>query len=148
MGNPRKPRAVKEKQDTLEKSREPENPVQALAVKELHANGELLNDYAKKEWKRITKGLGDMGILYEVSQTILLMYCNSVGMYFQAMDEIKLHGFLTEYNSNKVLSAHVKVANDALEKALKISVKFGLTPADMDKLNSPTPPKEDDWIGK
>ena len=144
------PTAIKKKQGTVEKSREPKNPVTVKAVATLKPPEKLINRYAANEFKRVTKALSDLDILYEHSSTILLMYCNSVGLYFMAMAEIKKLGYHQLSPSNgKIISVHYKVANESLEKALKIGGKFGLTPADLDKLEARNPKdgqEEEEWI--
>jgi len=97
-------------------------------------NGKLLNKYAENEWNRIIPLLQQVGILHEVGKSVLLVYCNEVGLYFQCMDEMK-KGLIIKKGGWQGPKPEVALAKSAASNILKYSVQFGLTPASADGIS-------------
>lgn len=95
----------------------------------------LMAGPARKEWKRITRQFHAHGILFELDLTMLAIYCQQVGRYLEAQDEIRKLGLtvdLFDKDGNCTGTAQnpaTAIAEKALASLTRIAVEFGLTPS-------------------
>ena len=132
-----KPPDIKKLQGTYEKSREPDNPVEFPLATIKDEPGELINDYAKNEWSRVTGELNAIGLLQTIGTSLVIAYCNEMGIYFQATDELREKMVSTAQSGNQFISPYSTIANRSLTAALKIAQQFGFTPASAGKIEMP-----------
>ncbi|AZS17401.1 phage terminase small subunit P27 family [Paenibacillus lutimineralis] len=86
-----------------------------------------LNDSARKVWRKTVKDMEEFDVLDKVDEDVLGTYCDAVAKYQEANDLIDKHGY-TEVNmqGNRVVSAHVKLAQSYARIILSYSNKLGL----------------------
>ncbi|MBW7452452.1 phage terminase small subunit P27 family [Paenibacillus sepulcri] len=88
---------------------------------------EWLNDEARKVWRKTIKDMEEFDVLDKVDEDVLGTYCDAVAKYQEANDLIDQHGY-TEINAqgNRIVSAHVKLAQGYARIILAYSNKLGL----------------------
>ncbi|KEQ22867.1 phage terminase small subunit P27 family [Paenibacillus tyrfis] len=88
---------------------------------------EWLSDDARKVWRKTIRDMEEFDVLDKVDEDVLGAYCDAVAKYQHANDLIDEHGY-TEVNAqgNKVVSAHVKLAQSYSRMILAYSNKLGL----------------------
>ncbi len=121
--------AEKKLKGTLKKSREKET-LELPAVTESFVPEGLINSYAIEEWNAQTKLLIDGGVFSECDTTMLLMYCNEVGIYFDSIDILRKKGNTIKFKKSDYenVSPHFTIKTKAFEIAYKLAKEFGLTP--------------------
>ena len=97
-----------------------------------------LNTYAKKEWKRISKELYNLGLLSGIDRAALGAYCAAFSRWRSAELAINraakkdpLHSGLVikTSNDNYVQNPAVGIANKAMADMIKYAAEFGMTPS-------------------
>lgn len=138
------PTKVKKLQGTYKPSESLENEMEVPKVKEIDLPPALSNEFAESEWLKVTGVLSNLDMLADTDTSILLSYCNEMGKYFAHCEVIKKYGYTFE-TPNGFIQARpeVKMANDALSFAIKLSDKFGFNPAARTKIEMPTKKKGD-----
>jgi P27 family predicted phage terminase small subunit len=107
---------------------------------------------AKAEWKRVSRGLWDLGLLTPIDVGALAAYCQAWGRWRTAerlMDKAKkaypAGGGLYVETSNGNLVQHpaVSIANRAMTDLVKYAAEFGMTPSGRTKVpqHVPTSPR-------
>lgn len=98
-----------------------------------HLTGE-----AFAEWCRVAPPLFDIGVLTPIDRTYLALYCESVGVYHDAMRVVEREGItVTGANGGIVKNPAYQVARDSSDTMLKYGGRFGLSPADRARLQLP-----------
>jgi P27 family predicted phage terminase small subunit len=89
-----------------------------------------LSDNAKKEWNRIVKEMGSLGIITTLDRTVLAMHCQYIADYLEAKKIIDDEG-MTNKTSNGNIIQHpaVGIKNTAFLGIMKTAVELGLTPS-------------------
>lgn len=134
----RKPTKIKKLEGTYRNDRAPKNEMQPPHVKDIETPTSLINKFAESEWLKVTNTLSGLGMLVETDTSLLLAYCNEIGVYFDCMCKVKECGYTQESKANgEVISSFMKVGNTALSNAIKLSDKFGFNPAARTKIEQP-----------
>jgi P27 family predicted phage terminase small subunit len=124
----RQPKAVKERKGTLDKRWSAENEMEVATTKELAAPSSY--DKRKQElWHKYTGALSDNGILSEMDYEILVMLCDAVAMYEECYKLLQKKGLTYETEHGIRYRPEYKIMKDSQETALKLGLKFGITPA-------------------
>jgi len=90
------------------------------------------------EWCRVAGPLYDIGVLTPLDRTYLSAYCESVGVYHDAMRVVEDRGIVVPgANGGFVKNPAYQVARDASDSMLKYGSRFGLSPADRARLQLP-----------
>lgn len=98
-----------------------------------HLKGE-----AFAEWCRIAGPLYDIGVLTPIDRTYLSLYCESLGVYHDAMRDVEQYGITIHgANGGLVKNPAYQVARDSSDSMLKYGSRFGLSPADRARLQLP-----------
>ncbi len=145
MGKGRKklPTAMKEMQGTLEKSRVLENEMQVDLVSQLPEAPELLSTIGVEEWYKVTSQLFNLKMLHHIDLRLIESYCNEMALYIECESELRKNGRVDIFkNTNGDIirsqaKPYVKMKNDALNNALKLSAQFGLTPVARANISAP-----------
>jgi P27 family predicted phage terminase small subunit len=104
-----------------------------------HLQGE-----ARKEWNRITQQLYALGILAEIDRAALAMYCAAWADYLFASRMVDEEGeVITSEKGGKYQNPWVGVKNTAMDRVLRISVEFGMTPSSRSRIKVEGPSEED-----
>lgn len=132
-GNPGK-RAINDK--------EPKPKVVIPDVPE-HLQGE-----ARAEYKRISVELSTLKIITNLDRAALVSYCQAWGDYVKACQKIKTEGeVITSDKGNLYQNPWVGIKTGAIDRMLRISAEFGMTPSSRTRLKVESE-SEDDEVKK
>ena len=108
-----------------------------------------LDTEAKKEWRRLTKQLEDLGLLTTVDMAAFAGYCQAYARWKEAEEFISKHGTIVKTPSGYWQQVpQVSIAQTYLKIMNKLCEQFGLTPAARSRIVSdvgrqdPTDPME------
>lgn len=104
-----------------------------------------LDDEAKKEWRRMSDKLFDLGLLTEIDKAALAAYCMAWSRWVQAELNIQKYGMVQLSPDKKwpVQSPYLPIANRAMEQMTKLLAEFGMTPSSRSRLQVDTGEKSD-----
>jgi P27 family predicted phage terminase small subunit len=89
-----------------------------------------LEPEAKKEWRRLSKQLEQIGVLTEVDQAAFASYCQAYARWKEAEEFMTQHGTIVKTKSGYWQTVpQVSIAQTYLKIMNKIAEQFGLTPA-------------------
>lgn len=89
-----------------------------------------LEPEAKKEWKRMSKTLENMGVLTEVDMTAFAGYCQAYARWKEAEEFLSKHGTIFKTPSGYIQQVpQVSIAQTYLKVMKDFCSEFGLTPA-------------------
>jgi P27 family predicted phage terminase small subunit len=100
----------------------------------------FLDAEARKEWKRISKELADLGILIRLDRAALAAYCSSYSQWLKAETELAKEEASEVYVSETGLrkrSSWVQIRNEALGLMRAFLGEFGLSPVSRGRVNVP-----------
>jgi P27 family predicted phage terminase small subunit len=136
MGRPPKPTALK----VIEGNRG-HRPLPANEPKPLEGIPSCprhLSLAAKGEWRRISRELKHMGLLTRVDRAALACYCMAWARWVEAEGHLATEGAVQEgRQKGLVKSPWVRIAEQAMEKILRFSAEFGLTPSARCRIDLP-----------
>ncbi len=91
---------------------------------------EMLKAEALKEWKRISPLLATLGLLKSIDREALGCYCQAVAEARWAVRRLAKDGRIVKAG-NGTLIPHpaVQILRQAMDRVVKFSVEFGMTPA-------------------
>lgn len=143
-GRKRIPQEIKEARGTARNDRVLENRIQySEMIPHNKVDGFFINEIAIEQWNLLTNEMSKIGFLQNVDITMLAAYCNAAGVYFEAIDMLKKYGYLSKNEARR--GPWMIIANDALDKMIKLSSHFGFTPASREKISwSPPEQKQED----
>lgn len=155
-GRKKIPSEIKKAKGTYYPSRELKDEMQLDAVPEEIRDeikdvkdSQFINTYARDEWDTQCTHLVQYGIVAHADVTLLITYCNEVGIYYECIDDLKKNG-LKSYKINKAgevyesINPSYNIANKAQAAFTKIGVLFGLTPSARAKIPKPKDNKEEE----
>jgi len=89
-----------------------------------------LDNEAKKEWRRLTKQLENLGLLTNVDMTAFAGYCQAYARWKEAEEFISKHGTIVKTPSGYWQQVpQVSIAQTYLKIMNKLCEQFGLTPS-------------------
>lgn len=95
-----------------------------------------LSDEAKAVWRRTTKQLDSMGILYAADADIIVAYSHAVVNYQKATHLVEQHGILVEgRRDGMVTNPAVRVQRDSAQLIRQLASELGLTPSSRSRLS-------------
>ncbi|HSH84368.1 MAG TPA: phage terminase small subunit P27 family [Guyparkeria sp.] len=104
-----------------------------------------LSAEAKREWKRISKHLLNLGIIAEIDMAALAMYCQAYGRWQQAEEKLAELGRegMVDHTPNgfKQSSTWLTISSKAAEQMRKLLPEFGMTPSARARLSAPSTDK-------
>ena len=90
---------------------------------------------AKKEWRRLSKQLEQIGVLTEVDQAAFASYCQAYARWKEAEEFITQHGTIVKTPSGYWQQVpQVSIAQTYLKIMNKIAEQFGLTPSSRSRI--------------
>ena len=105
-----------------------------------------LPDAAKTEWRRITKELHALGLLSRIDRAALVAYCQAWADYIEADKEITEQGsVIISEKGGMYQNPWVGIKNSALNRIVKISAEFGMTPSSRSRVKTDKPDDEDEF---
>ena len=97
-----------------------------------------LNREAKKEWRRLTGILMDLGLYTEIDRAALAMYCQAWGRWVAAERHLAVEGeMLTSQNGYVYQNPWRHEANKAQDQMRRMMTEFGMTPSSRSRFNLP-----------
>lgn len=146
MGRGRKkiPTKVKELQGTIKAERILENEMTASLVAKIPAPPTWLSEIGRSEWVKVCLELFNKQMLHQIDLRILEAYCNAISLHIETEIHLRENGRIQEFKNpdgtikHTQAVPHQKIANDALDRALKIATQFGFTPSARSSINQPT----------
>ena len=104
-----------------------------------------LDDDAKKEWRRLSKHMEQMGILTEIDMAAFAGYCQAYSRWKAAEEFISKHGSIVKTPSGYWQQVpQVSIAQQYLKQMSKFCEQFGLTPASRSRIVADT--KQNEYI--
>ena len=89
-----------------------------------------LGDEARKEWQRLAKELGELGLLTRLDRGLLAAYCQAHALWVEAVSSIERYGTMIKSpNGYPMQSPYVAVANKQVEIMVRIAAELGMTPS-------------------
>ncbi|SHH59136.1 phage terminase small subunit P27 family [Clostridium grantii] len=94
-----------------------------------------LDSEAKKEWRRVSKQLVELGILTEVDMAAFAGYCEAYARWKEAEEFISKHGTIVKTPSGYWQQVpQVSIAQTYLKIMIKFCEQFGLTPSSRSRI--------------
>ena len=143
-GRKKIPTKIKELQGTLKSERKLDNEMMVSLVAAIPSAPEWLSDIGKKEWTKVCVELYNKQMLHQIDLRLLEAYCNAISLHIETEIFLRENGRIQEFkNADGTIKhtqalPHQKIANDALDRALKIATQFGFTPSARSSINQPT----------
>ena len=102
-----------------------------------------LTGAAVVEWKRITKELQALGIISKIDRAALAVYCMAWLDFVYASKMVDDEGeVVTSEKGGKYQNPWVGIKTSAMDRLVRISAEFGMTPASRTKIKVETPAKK------
>ena len=96
-----------------------------------------LGDEARKEWKRLARELGDLGLLTRIDRGMLAAYCQAHALWVEAVRSIERYGTMVKSpNGYPMQSPYVAVVNKQVEIMGRIAAEFGMTPSSRSRIRA------------
>ena len=111
----------------------------------------FLRGTARKEWDRIVPQLERAGILDQVDQAALAVYCQARSDYSWAVYKLRREGRIVVNPKSGLARAHpaIRVQRESAETIRKFAVEFGLTPSARSRIRVPRDdddPEDNGWF--
>lgn len=89
-----------------------------------------LSAVARKEWRRISRHLSELGLLTAIDRAALASYCQGWAQWLDANVQLQKHGPVVRAPSGyPMLSPYLAVASQAYTQMRAMLIEFGMTPA-------------------
>lgn len=143
-GRKKKPTKIKELQGTLKAERVLDNEMQVSLVRELPNAPEWLTEIGKDEWNKVCVELYNKNMLHQIDLRLIEAYCNAIALHIETEIMLREKGRIQVFKNPDGSIKHTqsvpfqKIANDALDRALKIATQFGFTPSARSSISQPT----------
>tara|TARA_R110002050_G_scaffold91855_1_gene192656 strand:+ start:5070 stop:5546 length:477 start_codon:yes stop_codon:yes gene_type:complete len=146
MGKGRKktPTKIKELQGTLKAERVIENEMQVSLVGVIPFAPEWLTEIGKHEWNNVCTELFNKRMLHHIDLRLIEAYCNAISLHIETEIMLREKGRIQVFKNPDGTIKHTqsvpyqKIANDALDRALKLATQFGFTPSARTSIQQPT----------
>lgn len=143
-GRKKIPTKLKELRGTTRPDRMVENEMVVALVAELPAPPEWLSVIGKNEWTKVCSELFGKQMLHQIDLRLIESYCNAMSLHIETEMMLREKGRIQIYKNTDGTIRHAqsvpyqKIANDALDRALKIAREFGLTPSSRTSISAPS----------
>lgn len=103
---------------------------------------------ARTEWNRITAELKKLKLIAQVDRGALVAYCMAWGDVVKATNKLKKEGeVIISDKGGMYQNPWMGIKNSAMDRMVKISAEFGMTPASRVRVQVDTPTEEDEMEG-
>ena len=131
----RKPKPTAMKMLEGNPGKRPLNLKEPVPEKKLPKCPDWLEDEAKAEWKRLCKGLFNMGLLTEYDMATFASYCQAYARWKEAEEFISQHGTIVKTKTGYWQQVpQVSIAQTYLKIMNRFAEQFGLTPASRSRI--------------
>ena len=101
------------------------------------AEGELLALEARREYTRMSRKLGLLGLLTDLDGELLAAYCDAYARWVVGSRGLQKHGLLTKgLGGAPVRSPYAAIVNQALSQMIRIGAEFGLSPSSRSRIHA------------
>ena len=142
-GRKRVPTKIKELRGTVQPCRSVENEMQVSVIGTLPEPPNWLSEIGKEEWTKVTSELFNKNMLHQIDLRLIEAYCNAISLHIETEIMLREKGRIQVFKNEDGTIKHAqsvpyqKIANDALDRALKIATQFGLTPSARATISQP-----------
>ena len=147
-GRPNTPTVIKELRGTDRPDRVLGNQMNPKPLKTLPQPPDQLRSdaLAKDVWFETTGELEALEMLTAVDLRLLAQYCREVSRYWKAQEKLDDEGeVIKAHNGYPMPNPWLGVANQALDRALKIAGQYGFTPAARTRIGTPKGTSKDEF---
>ena len=145
MGKGRKklPSKIKELRGTTRQDRTMENEMTVAVVEFIPDPPDWLSEIGRQEWQKVCVELHGKQMLHQIDLRILEAYCNSISLHIETEMMLREKGRIQVFKDEEGNVKHAqavpyqKIANDALDRAMKIATQFGFTPSSRSGIAAP-----------
>lgn len=143
-GRKRLPTKEKELRGTLKPERVVENEMTVSLVGEVPPAPDWLTEIGKEEWQKVCLELYNKQMLHQIDLRLIEAYCNAIALHIETEIMLRDKGRIQIFKNADGSVKHTqsvpfqKIANDALDRALKIATQFGFTPSARSTISQPT----------
>lgn len=135
MGRKKSATNIKLIKGTYRKGRE--NPKEPKPKSDAVRMPSGLSEGAQKCWKQVAKHLKDAGILTNIDQHALIMYCEANAKWREAMANLDKTGPITKTPNGHIQpSPFISISNKYFEQCRAMLTEFGMTPSSRSKVNA------------
>jgi P27 family predicted phage terminase small subunit len=140
-GRKKIPTEIKELRGTARADRKTPAQMKPDPFQNIPMPPEHLGEIAQAEWINIVSNYAKLNMLSSLDASMIASYCTLIEQYIEANTELKAQSKIVQvFNADgsvKGTTANplIKIANEALDRALKIAVELGLTPASRTKIS-------------
>lgn len=146
MGQGRKkiPTRIKELRGTTRPDRTLDNEMTVEVVSNIPEPPEWLSVIGAEEWDKVCAELHNKGMLCDIDLRLLEAYCNAISLHIETEMMLRKKGRIQVFKDEEGNIKHAqalpfqKIANDALDRALKLATQFGFTPSSRTGISTPT----------
>jgi len=104
-----------------------------------------LKGVARTEWTRITGELHALNIITRIDRAALVAYCQAWADYVQACDKVSKEGeVIISDKGGLYQNPWVSIKNSAMDRMVKISAEFGMTPSSRSRIKVDAPDEDDE----
>jgi P27 family predicted phage terminase small subunit len=143
-GRKRKPTKLKELQGTLKAERVIENEMSVSLVQDIPPPPNWLTEIGRDEWMKVCGELYNKRMLHQIDLRLIEAYCNAMALHIETEIMLREKGRIQVFKNPDGTVKHTqavpfqKIANDALDRALKLATQFGFTPSARTTIQQPT----------
>ena len=95
---------------------------------------------AQQEWHRLIGDLAALRLVTQLDRAALAAYCAAYGFWVEAVEAIQKYGTMVKSPTGfPIQSPYISIANRQAEIMIKITSKFGFTPASRSRIATPQP---------
>ena len=129
-GRKKIPTKVKELQGTLKVERVLDNEMTVSLVASIPIAPDWLSEIGKVEWIKVCVELFNKQMLHQIDLRLLEAYCNAISLHIETEIYLREKGRIQEFKNpdgtvkHTQAVPHQKIANDALDRALKIATQL------------------------
>jgi len=104
-----------------------------------------LKGVARTEWNRVTKELSALGVISLIDRASLVAYCTAWADYVNACKMVEKEGAVAISDKGGMYqNPWVGIKNSSMDRLVRISSEFGMTPASRTRVKVDTPNEEDE----
>lgn len=143
------PTHLKALKGTRRKDREVSNEMQLPGLQKIpRAPKHFKGTTAGKEWRKVTKRLFALGMLFEEDIPQLQAYCFSVYTLELAQQKLMEQPLVASYKNKadqiyQAKNKWITIHNEQIDKVVKLAAQFGFSPSSRTKISMPTNSKSD-----
>jgi P27 family predicted phage terminase small subunit len=133
-GRPPKPKIIKEKQGTLEKSREKIPSLEYSSIQHIPTPPDSFDEVAKNVWNTICGEMIKLQILQNLDIFLLQILCNEMSVYWQCYTAMEGKFVVPTGTGSFKTNPLFTTSSMALNNAMRIASQFGLSPASRQRI--------------